>query len=449
MWLTVAGTSKHYGDPQLTSLGYEQNFQVGSYYRTRYLDGDSPHRIRGISEFEYVPKQVYASAPDSPILLGTATAFLQGLYPPLEDTNPDLGTTELNNGSDSSNPLGKYQYVPLHGMNEDAPDAIWIKGDNGCPAASKPQETFEKSDVFKERVDGTKSFYQSFESVLSEVYDLKAEDLSYKNAYDIFDLINVARIHNESSPAVDVSDDDFHQLRTLADSSEFGRNFDPDHPDHSIGARTLIAGVMSQLNETVATEAALKFSLFAGSYDTILGFFGVTGLWKLSDDFQGLPEYASTLAFELFTDGDGDEFPSNTDDLRVRFLFMNGTSGDLNPFPLFGAEDDTYSWPDFEDKMRGLEIATVGGWCGICESELSFCAAYTDASTKGIREGMSAEMKGGIAMIVIGGVAFVAAVLFFVSGMRRRNSAKTAVAGASAGAAEKGSLHSWSSDSRV
>lgn len=334
-------------------------------------------------------------------------------------------------------------------MNEDAPDAIWIKGDDGCPAAKKPQEAFEKSDVFEERVDDTKSFYEKFQNVLSDVPDLTSDDLSYENAYDIFDLINVARIHNESSPALDVSDDDLDQLRTLADSSEFSKNFDQENPDHSIGARTLIAGIMAQLNETVATQAALKFSLLAGSYDTMLGFFGVTGLYKLSDDFQGLPDYASTLAFELFTDGDDDEFPSNTDDLRVRFLLKNGTTRDLTSFPLFGADDDTYSWSDFEDKMRGVEMATVGEWCGACQSEQPFCAAYTTgASTKGLKEGMSAEMKGGIAMIVIGGVALVAAVLLFVFTLRRR-SAGMAAGAAAGGAVEKGSIHSGSTDTRV
>lgn len=329
-------------------------------------------------------------------------------------------------------------------MNEDAPDAIWIKGDDGCPASARPQESFEKSDVFKERVDDTKAFYEGFADVLGDVPDLEPADLSYKKAYDIFDLVNVARIHNESSPAIDVSDDDLDQLRTLADSSEFGKAFDSDHPDHSIGARTLIAGIMAQLDETIATKAALKFSLLAGSYDTMLGFFGVTGLADLSDDFKGLPEYASTLAFELFTEGDEDEFPGSTDDLRVRFLFQNGTDGDLTSFPLFGAEDDTYSWPEFEGKMRDLEISTVGDWCGMCQSEQPFCAAY-GVNGKGIKEGMSREMKGGIAMIVIGAVALVAGVLFFVLAVRRKTGA-----GAGAGvAAEKGSAYSGSEDSRV
>lgn len=450
-----AGSTKHYGGQGLTSLGFEQCFDVGGQYRARYLDSDSSHRIAGISEFEYDGSQIYASAPDSGILLGTATAFMQGMYPPLEDTNPDLGITKLTNGTETSNPLGGYQYVVLHGMDADAPDAIWIKGDDGCPAVTEAQSNFEDSDVFQERVHDTKKFYEGFEDVLAEVPTYNSpSNFSYANAYDIFDLINVARIHNHSSAATEVSDDDLFQLRTLADSAEFGYNYDPDDPDRSIGAQTLLAGILDQLTETVESQAELKFSLFAGSYDTMLAFFGVTGLSEVSDNFTGLPEFASTLAFELFTDGDDDKFPDNTDDLRVRFLFQNGTSGELSSYPLFGLDDETYSWPDFKGEMEKRDISSPGEWCGVCKSELPFCAAYAEGgvSAKGIKGGMSGEMKGGIAMIVIGGVALVAGVIFAVIAARKMKSAAAAGAGMGFGAgvgAEKGSAYSVSETSRV
>lgn len=381
---------------------------------------------------------------------------MQGMYPPLEDTNPDLGVTELSNGTETSNPLGGYQYVVLQGMNADAPDAIWIKGDDGCPAVTEAQSNFEDSDVFHERVDDTKSFYEKFEDVLAEVPTYNSpSNFSYANAYDIFDLINVARIHNHSSPATEVSDEDLFQLRTLANSAQFGYNYDPEDPNRSIGAQTLIAGIMNQLSETIESQAELKFSLFAGSYDTMLAFFGITGLSDVSDNFTGLPEYASTLAFELFTDGDDDKFPDNTDDLRVRFLFQNGTDGELSSYPLFGLDEDTYSWPDFKGEMEKREISSPGDWCSVCKSELPFCAAYTEGgvSAKGIKGGMSSEMKGGIAMIVIGGVALVAGVIFAVIAARKlKQSAGAAAAGAGINAGvggEKGSAYSVSETSRV
>ncbi|KAJ3517954.1 hypothetical protein NM208_g14630 [Fusarium decemcellulare] len=126
-------STKWYGAQSLTSLGAEQNFQVGSDYRSRYLSSDSDHQILGISEDEYKPSQIFASAPDQGILMNTATAFLQGLYPPLADLDPEIASQTLNNGSQSQAPLDGYQYVRLHTINDNSPDTIWIKGDDACP----------------------------------------------------------------------------------------------------------------------------------------------------------------------------------------------------------------------------------------------------------------------------------------------------------------------------
>ncbi|PKS09152.1 hypothetical protein jhhlp_003766 [Lomentospora prolificans] len=426
-------TTKHYKNQQLTSLGAEQNFLQGSQYRERYLDADAPRQILGISEDEYVASQVFATAPDQSILLNTATAFLQGLYPPLEGLNPDLATNQLNNGSDSVSPLNGYQYVVLHGQSNDAPDAIWIKGDDSCPKAATAQKSFQQSDEFIQRSDETKSFYEKFQTTLKDVYDYtSAANFSYKNAYDIFDLINVARIHNASSPALDVSDEDLFQLRTLADSAEFGTNYNASQPDREIHAKTLNAGMLTQLQQIVTSQAKLKFSLLAGSYDTMLAFFGVNNLIELSDDFKGLPDYASTLTFELFTEKDATSFPDNTDDLRVRFFLKNGTSGAFTSYPLFGSGEDSLSWPDFESQMTERSILEVGAWCSACQSDQPFCAAYVDnASTdsKGDKDGgMSALTKGGIAMLVIGTVFLVAGLALFLMSRRKKAHAPAAAA---------------------
>jgi prostatic acid phosphatase len=203
--------------------------------------------------------------------MNTATSFLQGLYPPLVDLAPELATQTLSNGTNSTSPLDGYQYVLLHGINDNSPDTIWIKGDDACPAYKTASKSFQKSDVFAARVDATRDFYAGFYDMLSpDVYNLKPDNMTYANAYNIYDLINVARIHNESSDALNVSDEDLFQLRTLADSSEHGQNWNSSQPARSIGAETLSGAVLSKLNETVSSKGKLKFSLFAGSYDTFL-----------------------------------------------------------------------------------------------------------------------------------------------------------------------------------
>ncbi|TLD14446.1 hypothetical protein PspLS_11167 [Pyricularia sp. CBS 133598] len=423
-------TTKHYGSQMLTDLGAQQNFQVGSAYRSRYLTPGSPQHIAGISPDKYVPDQVYASAPDQSILLNTATAFLQGLYPPLVGRVDDsVASATLNNGSRSVSPLDGYQYVLLHGKSADSPDAVWIKGDDGCPTNAAAAKSFFNSEQFAQTDRATREFYGRFYDVLAgDVYDLRREDMTYRNAYDIYDLVNVARIHNASSPARDISTEDLRQLRTLADSAEFGYNFNATQPTRNIHGRTLAAGLLRQLEQTVATKAALKFSLLAGSYDTFQSFFGTAGLTGLSDDFFGLPDYASTMAFELFSNGDGAAFPAHVDEsLRVRFLFRNGTDGAFDAFPLFGSGEQSLPWPRFVREMEGRSIATAAEWCGICESSMSFCAAFNGnggtvaASQGGDWSGMSNAVAGVIGALVALAVAGLAVGVVFLLARRRRS----------------------------
>lgn len=442
--------TKHYGAQAITSVGANQCFQVGSDYRSRYLESGSPHRILNISEDKYVSSQIYASAPDQSLLKNSATAFLQGLYPPLVDLDAEIATTTLNNGSESTSPLNGYQYVFLHGENANSPDTIWIKGDDGCPANAAAYKSFEQSDEFKTRMETTKDFYGGLYDVLESVYDYKPENMTYKNAYDIFDLINVARIHNSTSLARNVTDEELFQLRTLADSSEFGYNFNASQPARAVHAQTLTAGILAQLNQTVTSKGKLKFSLLSGSYDTFLAFFGLVDLVPLSVNFTGLPDYASTIAFELFSD-DRTTFPENADDdLRVRFLFRNSTFGELSPYPLFGTNEETLSWPRFVSEMQERAISTVGEWCSVCSSVADFCFANQEEASSSdsgkSSGGMSNAVAGVIgAMVTLGVVAIVGAIAFVML-RKRRSTPPTAIPSHGHGA-EKSSLRSGGSGS--
>lgn len=434
---------------------------MGASYRSRYLDPESDHQIRGISPDQVKQSQIYASAPNQAILSNTATAFLQGLYPPLSDSNPDLVIEALNNGSDSSAPLEGYQYVLLQGMDDDSPDSIWIKGDDACPAYADSSAKFSESKEYLQRVEATRDFYAGFYRYLDGVYDLTPEGMTYDNAYDIFDLLNVARIHNESSSALDISADDMLQLRTLADSSEFGANYNASQPARSIGAQTLAGTVLARLDETVRSAGRAKLSVLAGSYDTFLAFFGVMGLTDLSDDFTGLPGYASTMAFELLSDSSDnsddedaeDAFPAEKD-LRVRWLFKNGTDGDLTPFPLFGRDEPVLRYTDFVAEMRERAVEDVGTWCGVCAATVDFCAAYADEEGED-GEGAASNNKstngGGISNAVAGVIGavvalvvagLVGAVAFVV--MRRRSSSAVAASAVAVEVAEKRSVGSVS-----
>lgn len=428
--LTHLGTSKHYKGYNLTNLGYQQNYNVGKDYRNIYLNSSSPKQILGISEDQVVNSQIYASAPDQAVLLNTATAFLQGLYPPLESVDQAVGTQTLNSNERVIKPLGGYQYLVIHGENDDAPDAIWLKGDEECPAVTTSTKQYKESEVFKQRIEETRPFYQSFWDQLSSVYDYQQANLSFANAYDIFDLLNVASLHNATHNGT-ISSNDLSQLRILADEWESNMAYDVNDSTRSIGGQSFAGGVLEQLEQIVTTKGKLKFTLLAGSYDTFLAFFGLANLTAVADDFRGLPDYASTMTFEVFTPGDVTSFPSVAD-LRVRFLFRNGSTEGEAPtvYPLFGDQEQSTPYNVFVSKMKEFAITSPEQWCSTCRSDALFCQAYSaqdNVSESGnTHSGISNAVAGAIgAMVTLGVVSLAASAVFFF--LRRRASAKVAL----------------------
>jgi hypothetical protein len=58
-------TSKVLGNTQLTTLGKNQVYQAGTYFRGRYLNPLSPDYIQG-ADSDYLYNQIYAAAPYIP-----------------------------------------------------------------------------------------------------------------------------------------------------------------------------------------------------------------------------------------------------------------------------------------------------------------------------------------------------------------------------------------------
>ena len=367
------------------------------------------------------------------ILLHTATDFLQGLYPPLGGINQTAAAVPLTNGTKVEGPLQGYQFVWIHGESEEEPDTIWIKGDDECPAFNTASKTYTKSDEYTSSLESTRDFYSKFVDPLKQV--LPAENVTYQNAFEVFDLLNVGKLHNKTVADV-ISDDDLAQLRYLADRAELAYNYNKTMPARSIGGQTLAGGILRQLDQTASTKGKLKFSLLAGSYDTMLAFFGLTNLTDTDPNFHGLPDYGSTLAFELFTEADMDAFPSNADDLQVRFLFRNGTRGELKAFPLFGQSEDTMSYKDFSSELGARAISDPKVWCSTCQSEASFCSqpeyssstdsgsgsnpSVTASKSKDDSSGLTVAQAGVVgAMTTLGVVLLLGGLLFLLTRRKR------------------------------
>lgn len=226
-------------------------------------------------------------------------------------------------------------------------------------------------------------------------------------------------------------------------------NNSPTQPLRSISGSTLLGGILRQLTSVIEHNAATKFSLMTGSYDTFLAFFGLMDLPSQSPDFRGLPDYAASMAFELYSEADDAAFPergSIDQDLRVRFLFRNGTDegddvtswtlGDLEAVDEVGG----MRFGEFKEMVEGEAVISVGEWCRTCGSLAEFCvAANATMETQqqeqatgeaSERDGLSAAAAGGIgAGFTLAVVGIVALLIWALMSRRRRRSSVAATSG--------------------
>lgn len=94
----------------LTPLGAQQMFSTGALFRDRYLSGNST--IPAISKSEIDSTQTLALSLLAEYVESSAQAFMQGLYPPDQNTIIS-STSRLANGTTISPPLGKLIRIPL------------------------------------------------------------------------------------------------------------------------------------------------------------------------------------------------------------------------------------------------------------------------------------------------------------------------------------------------
>ncbi|KAF3923334.1 hypothetical protein ABW21_db0203656 [Orbilia brochopaga] len=399
-------TDKSHPPTKLTNLGYSQILASGQYYRNRYITAAAPNKIHNISSDEVVNSQIYVSTTDDTVLLNSAQAFLQGLYPPIGVRSSET----LRDGTVVAAVNGGYQLIPVHVMGNggaNKEDATWLQGTSGCSAAIKSSKAYADSKNFKELRRETEIFYHSLEGVWSDTFTSEQSD--FTNAYALYDVVNYAATHNETIASSDLlTPDAFLQLRTLADKQQWNLAFNASDKVRAVAGATFAADVVKHLDAMISSGGSKpKLGIQFNAYGTFLSFFGLAQLPAVSENFYGLPDYGSSMAFELFTNEPvTTDFPKN-EDINVRFLFHNGSTvagGELQPYPLFGQDNAEISWTDFKQHMDEFAISTTEQWCDVCKNEDGICAGNAGESidsksqngqhAKGERRGLSSVASG-------------------------------------------------------
>lgn len=430
-------TAKATPPSSLTDLGYAEVFTSGTYYRNRYVADDASRQIFGLNTDLVKQSQITASAPADAVLQNSAMGFLQGLYPPV---GPTLGSTTLRNGTVVESPLSGYQLIPLEqvttGTNSE--NSAWLQGATNCANAQISSNNYFSSSQYLTTLANTHDFYNGLSPMINRTF--APNQTSFKNAYTIFDLLNVASIHNSSTnfPNADLlTPETFFQARTLADQHEFGLAYNESEPIRAVTGSIMAGEVVEALNNTITGGGKNKFNIQFGAYAGMMSFFGLANLTSVDADFYGVPDYASSLTWELVTNAtvDASSFPSQ-DDISVRFYFHNGTtsaSSEPREFPLFGTGRSPLPWSEFVSKMSAFSISGQKQWCTACGNSTGVCSPSAlgegdaNAGTSSTSPSSNESGEGGIskavagvigAMVTLGVVLGVELLILLVGGFK-------------------------------
>ncbi|CAK3833541.1 phosphoglycerate mutase [Lecanosticta acicola] len=377
-------TAKSTPPANLTDLGYQQVYTSGQYYRSRYISSDASLQINGINPDIVKQSQIAVSAPDDTVLMNSATGFLQGLYPPYQTSS------QLRNGQNVTAPMGGYQLIPVELVSNGAgsEDSGWLQSTSNCAKATISSNNYFNSAEYLQHLNSTHPFYQDLLPVINGTFNASQD--TFKNAYTIFDLLNVADIHNRTiNSSALLTNETLFQLRTLADAHEWGLAYNATDDMRAIAGKTLAAQIVQFLNGTITGAGKQKLGIQFGAYAAFASFFGLAQLPSVNPDFKGVVDYASAMTFELFTNGtsaqgiSSSNYPS-ANDLYVRFLFHNSTTTNASQpvaYPLFGSGRETLSWPAFVAGMGTFSVGSTQQWCTACGNVTGTCAAYAPAGS--------------------------------------------------------------------
>lgn len=400
-------TPKVFGNTQLTDLGYQEVFQAGSYYHDRYIAPKSDLQIAGISNPKVNLSQITASAPADEVIQNSAMGFLQGLYPAVGKSD---STQTLRNTSSVSAPLNGYQLIPLGEVStgSDSENNKWLQQAGDCKKATASSNSFYSSSLYRNLLDSTKDFYHSLSPILDGAFSDK--EMTFKEAYTIFDYINVGMIHNatDTTPKLNnminnMTDPDFHQLLTLANVQQYNLAFNQSEPVRATAGAVIAGQVLDALTKTITSKGSSKLNLQFGSYADMLSYFGLANMPNTNTDFTGVPDYASSMAWELVTNTT-DGFPSESD-ISVRFLFHNGTitsTSKPSSWPLFGQSSVLVPWSEFVDRTKRFSINSEEDWCNACGNTDGECAQFVKSTSDASTPSSSSSHSGGMSLAVAG-----------------------------------------------
>lgn len=173
-------TAKTHSPVNLTTLGYQEVYTSGQYYRSRYVDSDATLKISGMSSDVVRQSQISVSAPSDVVLQNSAQGFLQGLYPAV---GASLDTATLKNGTVVTAPLDGYQLIPIATVStgSSSENIAWLESTTSCYNAEVSSNEYFYTSEYMSLYNSTLDFYQSILPAINTTFNTTTD--TFKNAY--------------------------------------------------------------------------------------------------------------------------------------------------------------------------------------------------------------------------------------------------------------------------
>ncbi|XP_027728171.1 prostatic acid phosphatase isoform X1 [Vombatus ursinus] len=277
------------GFGQLSRLGMEQHYELGTYLKKRYSN---------FLNSTYHRNKVYVRSTDIDRTLMSAMTNLAALFPP--------------EGSSIWNPKILWQPIPVHTVPVSQDQLLYLPNMK-CPRLEKLQKETLMSKEYQNLV----SPYKDFTNTLSKLSGLQIKDLN--GIWNkIYDPLFCERIHNFTLPPWATTDtmaklEELSKLSLLSIFAVYKRK----EKTRLLGG-VLVKNIVDHF-KNVANESNEKKLIIYSAHDTTIGALQI-GL----DVFNGkLPPYAACHIMELYLENG---------QYNVEMYYRNDTKQD--PYPL-------------------------------------------------------------------------------------------------------------------
>ncbi|EYE93982.1 uncharacterized protein EURHEDRAFT_378618 [Aspergillus ruber CBS 135680] len=381
----------------LSPYGANELYTAGSSFRDRYVavhfdDSAEKLRIQNLSPYVLDSEEVIVLSSTEQSDVGSAQAFMQGLYPPLKRAGNLMysdSSSVLANGSIITAPFEGYQYPQILAPSSDDPQSLVVAGHDQCRGHEVASSEYQSSNEFQQITQETEAFYIGlYDQALSGVY--YRSSVTYKNACDIAEYLEYELIHNGTLMHV-LSMEDIKHARLLADQYLWATNgrrytWNPllssftDGAIHTIAGRTLASRILEAFGTNVQYRGTNeKMTLAFGGPEPAIALASLTKLSSRYDGFYPRPSLGGSMVFELYSreTEDNPTYPDPSE-LYVRFVLHNGTdtSTRFTTYPLFGYGPSNIEMPysEFQAEMEQIATRSTREWCHECGSSAVFCS---------------------------------------------------------------------------